>query len=355
MILQTEELKSALDVLKLNVDSTTVKRSALFFTVNEGKLTLCTTSGDADMYVTFEVESDRCAFAVECVPFCNFVNKVNSDTIELNPNGSVLNIKANGNYKLSTIVDTRNMPLTHDNSIRLCTELGVTMTSGTCEKDDVSILKSLFISAIKKESEQYMPSFSNVYIGKHASIATDTSKASFYTKNVLDANLLLSKHTLDMLSKFPNGIEFSRVKEEKDMYITFSSGNYFLCMRELDRQLYADFQYNDMCALIEDTAHNTYCNRKEFSDTMSRFVQFSDEVILNVHDNTLICTDAQNSFNETIDVTCISDIIIKTDATSLLSYISKIRSDDLYMQITPNYIMLIDNDIVHIVEANQDF
>ena len=162
--------------------------------LKDNKLTLITTDASNYLYIKQDnVVGDEFYVVTQVEQFSKLVGKMTCETITLEVNNGILNVKGNGDYKIELPLDEEGNPVVLPNPVDDVKE-------GKSAEVNLATIKTI-LNTIKPALAVTMeiPVYTRCYMGKRV-VATDTYKVSSLDADVLKAEpLLLSAETMNLL------------------------------------------------------------------------------------------------------------------------------------------------------------
>ena len=159
-------------------------------TVSDGMLYLNTTNGTNFLNVSDSCEADDMDIVVDAELFSKLINKINSDTVDLEVVNNTLFVKGNGKYTLEIIPNEAGEPLSFPDKFPENTQ-----EIGKLTVADLSVVNTSIKASL---SDNVGSVYSNYYFGDIIT-STDRCMASIFNRKVFDKPYIFNREFIDLM------------------------------------------------------------------------------------------------------------------------------------------------------------
>lgn len=188
--------------------------SLLNIKVQNNLLLLTTTDATNYLYIKApeKVDCENIEFSVLADTFFKLITKITTENVELNIDGNILNIKANGNYKIE-------LPLDENGDLIKFPTKSVPDTFGSIVKHSV-VDKILNYNKASLAVSVELPSLACYYCGDYV-VTSDRFKICKTDIKMFDKPLLISSSLMDLLSIMTDEeIQYSVTPDNEMVFVT---------------------------------------------------------------------------------------------------------------------------------------
>lgn len=162
--------------------------------VKDGVLSLVTTNMSDYLYIKKKVEGEDFYAVVQAEQFSKLISKMTSDSITLSVDGTVLNVKGNGNYKIELPVDESGDPIKYPDPVANLKFEGE--ASATINLSTIKTILTTNKAALAATLE--VPVYTGYYVGDKV-ISTDTYKICSLNSKLFNEPVMIGPETMNLL------------------------------------------------------------------------------------------------------------------------------------------------------------
>lgn len=162
--------------------------------VKDGILSLVTTNMSDYLYIKKKLDAEDFYAVVQADQFSKLVSKMTSENISLTLEGSILNVKGNGNYKIELPLDETGEMITYPDPVAELKFEGE--ASATINLTTIKTILVANKAALAVTME--VPVYTGYYIGERV-ITTDSYKICGLNKKLFETPVMVSAETMNLL------------------------------------------------------------------------------------------------------------------------------------------------------------
>lgn len=326
--------------------------------LKDGELTLVTTDATNYLYIhEKDVVGDDFSVVVPAELISKLISKVTSDNVVFNlqPELAILEIKANGEYRIELPLDEEGQLIKFPNPYR---KLEYAESTSVVHRSTIQTILAALKSSLAVTDENLC--YTGYYIGDRV-IATDTYKITSMDTRLLDSDRLMSPEVMMLLSVMTDEKINVRINEENHI-CAFVSSN---CdIYSVDMDCIEDYAVDAILELV-DTSYDSSCSIAKSDilsvlDRLSLFVGPYDKnaITLVFTNNGIQISSKASTGSELIPYTTsdnFKDFICTVDIQMLISMIKSQLSDAVEIQYgLDNALKMVDGNITHILSLMDD-
>lgn len=293
------------------------------------------------------IDNNSYIATVDINQFCKLIKSTSKHAITFIVNEddkNVLHIHGNGKYKLSILYDSSGSKIATINNVR---EYGLDkfQYGVTVDHNDMSIVNKILGISVAKEGF-IIPCYHHYYFGNNAIVASDTTSASCYKKQIFNENteMLLYNKTVALLAQFNNDFNVHTINTPKFDKIIFKNKDTELVVfiNANTTTLQDDYQYNDILDLFISTNNDIIIDKKEIIAILNRYVLFNYvDIVIDVYDNKIVFKDSNKNSIDKNDFEFIEEFIYNdtiTDSTYIMSLTTDVLNLKKYINATTSIV-----------------
>lgn len=323
--------------------------SLMAIQLTDGKLTLITTDQTNTLYITHDkIEGDDFYCVVQVEQFSKLISRITSENTVLELDGSMLTVKANGNYKIELPFDEDGELIQYPDPL---SEIELDDEPQTVNLSTIKTILNTNKAALPVKIED--PVYAGYYVSDKV-ITTDSFKICGFYANMLNEPTLISAEFMNLLDVITD----DKISVWKiDDVLVFSTSNcvvYGYVMPGIE-----DYEIETMESLLDEEFESSCkVNKDDFLallDRISLFVGEYDEhkVTLTFTDKGIDVSSKQSSGVETIEYyshTNKSNYTCQINILELIQQIKANSADLIEIQFgNESSIKLVDGSIVQII------
>ena len=317
--------------------------------LKDNTVTLITTDASNYLYIRHDnIVGDDFYVVVQAEQFSRLIGKMTCETVTLEVEDNILNVKGNGNYKIELPLDEEGNAITFADPVA---DLDVTES----KEINVATIKTI-LNAVKPALAVTMeiPVYTRYYMGQRV-IATDTFKISSLASDVLQTEpLLMSAETMNLLDVMTcEKIDFSKI----DDILLFSTPDCVVYAHTMDG--IDDYQVNEITQLLEQES-SSWCklDKTAFLGVLDRIGLFvgqydNKEIILTFTDTGVDINSKTSNGVETLTYLEVNDFKPYTchiDIDMLVTQLKANANDAICLYFgNESSLKIVDGDVTQII------